>query len=38
MKQHNREGNLLSKRLQGELGEAYEIEFTPTNTIEEEHF
>ena len=38
VEQHNREGDLLSKRLQGELDEAYEIEFTPANTIEEGHF
>ena len=38
MKRHNREGDLLSKRLQEELGEAYEIEFIPANTIEEGHF
>lgn len=29
VEQHNREGDLLSERLQVALGEAYEIEFTP---------
>ena len=38
VEQHNREGDLLSKRLQVALGEAYEIEFTPSDTIEEGHF
>ncbi len=29
VEQHNREGDLLSERLQVALGEAYEIEFSP---------